>query len=543
MLGYPTSFIQMTCVNLLASNKFTDKRIAYVALCVLMDEKSEVLLLTSHTIKKDLESNNQYIVATALNAIGEVATPDMCRDVSPDVIKLLSNNNPYIKKKAAGALTKIIRKCPELIDTVAEKLNLIFEDKNHGVLLCGLALVCQIFKMEPSFIEKYRKYLPHMIRYLKSLSSTNYAPEYDINGVTDPFLQVKLLETLYYFGKNNSDASEEMNDLLASLTTNTESTKNTGNAVLYELVRTIIGIDSNSGLKSMGSSILGKFLGHKDNNYKYIALNTLQEVAKIDLNSVQKHKNVILECLKDTDISIKRRALDLTYIIINSSNIKPIIKECLNFLLYAENEFKLELTTKLCQSLEKYSPSLKWEIDTLIKMLCLAGNFVSDETVSSVINLIVSTPELSLYAVHKLFIAMRSNLGQEGLIKVGVYILGELGDVLISNPVTGPENETISVSEQDVINLIDEINTRKYHPGVKEYLMNCYLKLITKLSSASSEHLKFLLEQETRSYHCEVQQRASEYLTFSQAADPTLKRDITKNVPNSKIVKESEVKK
>ena len=56
MLGYPTNFIHMTCVNLLASGKYSDKRIAYVALCVLMDERSEVLLLTSHTIKKDLES-------------------------------------------------------------------------------------------------------------------------------------------------------------------------------------------------------------------------------------------------------------------------------------------------------------------------------------------------------------------------------------------------------------------------------------------------------------------------------------------------------
>ena len=543
MLGYPTSFIQMTCVNLLASNKFTDKRIAYVALCVIMDEKSEVLLLTSHTIKKDLESSNQYIVATALNAIGEVATSDMCRDASPEVIKLLSNNNPYIKKKAALALSKIIRKCPELIDTVAEKLNLIFEDKNHGVLLCGLALATQIFKLEPTYIDKYRKYLPHMIRYLKNLSSTNYAPEYDINGVTDPFLQVKLLEILYYFGKNNADASDEMNDLLASISTNTEANKNTGNAVLYELVRTIIGIESNSGLKALGSSILGKFLGHKDNNYKYIALNTLQEVAKIDLNSVQKHKNVILDCLKDSDISIKRRALDLVYVIINSSNIKPIMKECLNFLLVAENDIKLELTSKLCHSLEKYSPSLKWEIDTLTKMLCLAGNFVTDETVSSVTNLIVSTPELCLYAVHKLFIAMKSNLGQEGLIKVGVYILGEFGDVLVNNPATGPDNEDISVTEQDVVDLIDEINLRKYTPTVKEHLLNCYLKLITKFSEKSSQHLKFLLEQETRSYYCEVQQRATEYMVFSQLADASLKEEITKNVPNSKIVKESEVKK
>jgi len=141
-------------------------------------------------------------------------------------------------------------------------------------------------------------------------------------------------------------------------------------------------------------------------------LNTLQEVAKLDLNSVQKHKNTILDCLKDSDISIKRRALDLVYIIVNTSNIKQIIKECLNFLLIAESDLKLELTLKITQALDKYSPSLKWQIDTLIKMLCLSGNFVSEETTSNIINLIISTPELNLYAVHKLFLAMKNNLGQ-----------------------------------------------------------------------------------------------------------------------------------
>lgn len=540
MLGYPTSFIQMTCVNLLASGKFTDKRIAYVALCVLMDERSEVLLLTSHTIKKDLENTNQYIVAIALNAVGEVCTTDMCRDVAPEVLKCLTNNNPYIKKKAALALTKICRKCPEMQDTIAEKLNLVFEDKNHGVLLCGLALVTQIFKSDATYIEKYKKFLPNLIRYLKNLSSTNYAPEYDINGVTDPFLQVKILETLGHYGKNNSDASEEMNDLLASISTNTESNKNTGNAVLYELVRTIISIESNAGLKSLGSTILGKFLVNKDNNYKYIALNTLQEVAKSDLNSVQKHKNIILECLKDSDISIKRRSLDLIYIIINQSNIKQIIKECLNFLLVAENEFKLELTTKLAQSLEKYSPSLKWQCDTLIKMLCLAGNFVNEDTVSSVINLIVSTPELHLYAVHKLFLAMKSNLGQEGLIRVGIYIIGELSDLLVGNSVTGPDDENISVTEEEVVVLLEEINQRKY---AKEYLVNCYFKLMNKFNGNNADRVKYLLEQELTSYNAEVQQRATEYILFARLANNKLKADVIKSVPNSKIVKDVEINK
>ena len=112
-------------------------------------------------------------------------------------------------------------------------------------------------------------------------------------------------------------------------------------------MRCIINIEANTGLISLSSTILGRFLSHKDNNYKYIALNTLQSVAKTDLNSVQKHKNIILECMKDNDISIKRRALDLVYIIINTNNIKQIIKECLNFLILAEPENKFELTTKV----------------------------------------------------------------------------------------------------------------------------------------------------------------------------------------------------
>ncbi len=149
----------MTCVNLLQSNKFTEKRIAYIALCILMDEKSEVLLLTSNTIKKDLESSNQYIVAVALNTIGEVCTVDLCRDLSVEVGKLMNNPNPYIKKKAALAATRIIKKCPELLETFADRLGSYLEDKNHGVLICGISLAIQVFKMESAYIEKYRKYL------------------------------------------------------------------------------------------------------------------------------------------------------------------------------------------------------------------------------------------------------------------------------------------------------------------------------------------------------------------------------------------------
>lgn len=542
LLGYSTEFIHMTCLGLLAGNNFTQKRLAYLGICTLLDEKSEVLLLTSHTIKKDLMSTNQYIVAAALNAIGEIATPDMCRDSCGEVIKCLNSFSPYIKKKALLALVKIINACPELVETVANKLKVVFEDKNHGVLLSGLTLAKAVFTQEPSYVKKFVKYIPYMIKCLKSLSTTNYSPEYDINGVTDPFLQTRILEVLAIFAgkvKEDSDYSDNLTNVLGSLSTVIDtSTKNTGNAVLYELVRTIFSFDSPSSLKVLGSSILGKFLSSKDNNYKYIALDSLYDIARTDINSVQRHKNVILEYLNDNDIALKRKSLDLTYMIVNESNIQQIIKESLNFLtLKVNTDFKEELTAKIFHSLEKFSPSLKWEIDIIIKMLCICENHISDDIICKIINLIINVTELHRYAMFKFYIAMKENMDQEGLIRVGVYLMGELIEMIIGTTALIGENENVTVNEEDVISLIIDLVERKQtSETVHEELMNCCFKMLSKLSADNAERIKCIIEKEAKSFYCEVQQRANEYMVFTQIANDEMQRKITDKVPVNKNV-------
>jgi hypothetical protein len=50
-------------------------------------------------------------------------------------------------------------------------------------------------------------------------------------------------------GRNDNEASDTMNDILAQVATNTENSKNVGNAILYETVLTIMDIKSESGLR------------------------------------------------------------------------------------------------------------------------------------------------------------------------------------------------------------------------------------------------------------------------------------------------------
>ena len=48
---------------------------------------------------------------------------------------------------------------------------------------------------------------------------------------------------LRILGTKHAESSDQMNDILAQVATNTESAKNAGNAILYECVLTIMAIE------------------------------------------------------------------------------------------------------------------------------------------------------------------------------------------------------------------------------------------------------------------------------------------------------------
>ena len=56
-----------------------------------------------------------------------------------------------------------------------------------------------------------------LVRSLKDVVNSPYVPEYDISGIADPFLHMRLLRVLRILGHGDADASDCMSDILAQV--------------------------------------------------------------------------------------------------------------------------------------------------------------------------------------------------------------------------------------------------------------------------------------------------------------------------------------
>ncbi|KAJ7556154.1 hypothetical protein O6H91_05G071600 [Diphasiastrum complanatum] len=305
-----------------------------------------------------------------------------------------------------------------------------------------------------------------------------------------------------------------MSDILAQVATNTESNKNAGNAILYECVLTIMAIEAIGGLRVLAINILGRFLGNRDNNIRYVALNTLIKVVAVDTQAVQRHRTTIVECVKDSDISIRRRALELVCALVNESNVKTLTKELLEYLKVSDPEFKPDLTTKICYLVQKFFPNKRWYIDQMIKVMVEAGRFVKDDISRALLLLISNAAELQGYTVRSLYNAFQKWDGQESLAQVTVWCIGEYGEMLVHHMNELDGEEPVTVTEADTVDVLELVlKDFRASSTTRAFALTALLKVSSRFPSCT-ERIKALVLQYKGSLVLELQQRSIEFTSI-----------------------------
>ncbi|XP_061539274.1 AP-3 complex subunit delta-1 isoform X3 [Phycodurus eques] len=433
MLGYDVSWAAFNIVEVMSSSKFTYKRIGYLAASQCFHESTDVIMLTTNQIRKDLSSPNQYDTGVALTGLSCFVTPDLARDLANDIMTLMSHTKPYIRKKAVLIMYKVFLKYPESLRPAFPRLKEKLEDPDPGVQSAAVNVICELARRNP------KNYLSLAPLFFKLMTSS-----------TNNWVLIKIIKL---FGALTPLEPRLGKKLIEPLTNLIHSTS--AMSLLYECVNTVIAvlISLSSGMPNHSASIqlcvqkLRILIEDSDQNLKYLGLLAMSKILKTHPKSVQSHKDLILQCLDDKDESIRLRALDLLYGMVSKKNLMEIVKKLMLHVDKAEGTtYRDELLTKIIdicsQSNYQYITNFEWYISILVELTRLEGTRHGHLIASQMLDVAIRVKAIRVFAVAQMATLLDNahlltgNMQRNGICEVlyaAAWICGEFSEHL-ENP-------------------------------------------------------------------------------------------------------------
>jgi AP-2 complex subunit alpha len=296
---------------------------------------------------------------------------------------------------------------------------------------------------------------------------------------------------------------------------------NAQNAVLFEAINLLIHLDTEHALMMHISSRLGKFIQSRETNVRYLGLDAMTHFAARaeTLDPIKKHQNIILGSLRDRDISVRRKGLDLLYSMCDTTNARPIVNELLKYLQSADYAIREEMVLKVAILAEKYATDAQWYIDISLKLLAMAGDHVSEEVWQRVVQIVTNNEELQAYAAQHLLEYLKGNC-HDSLVKTGSYILGEFGHLIADNKGSSPIEQFLALQSK-MLSCSD--NTRAM-------ILSSFVKFVNLFPEIKPQ-LQHVFRLYSHSPDPELQQRAFEYLSLATLPTDDLLRTVCDEMP------------
>ncbi|KAK4689163.1 AP-2 complex subunit alpha, partial [Tremellales sp. Uapishka_1] len=519
ILGYKVDVGHMEAVNLISSTKYSEKQIGYLALTLLMHENSDLVRLVINSIRKDLEDHNEINNCLALHAIANLGGKEMAESLGEHVYRAMISptSTTFVKKKAALTLLRLYRKHPTVLPVGdwAERIVSMMDDSDPGVALTITSLVTALAQANLEiYSDCYQKAVDRLDRII---FDGDYPAEYVYYKVPNPWLQIKLLRLLqYYPPPDNPQIQAMLNSVLQAVIDMSQETprnvqhNNAQNSVLFEAINLAIHLDPESTVVSNAAILLGRFILAKETNVRYLGLDAMAHLAacSTSLDPVKKHQDTIIMSLKDRDISVRRRALDLLYSMCDTTNAKIVVGELVRYLQTADYNLREEMVLKIAILTERFATEYEWYVDTILQLISAAGDHVGAEVWYRVVQLVTNNEDLQQYAAAAVYRHLQSAQCHENMIKVGGYILGEFGHLIANEAGCSPIEQFQALHSK--VNICTA--------PTRALLLTTYIKWVN-LFPEIKEHLVNIFERYRHVLDAELQQRACEYLAIAERND------------------------
>uniref|UniRef100_A0A8C1ZC66 AP-2 complex subunit alpha n=1 Tax=Cyprinus carpio TaxID=7962 RepID=A0A8C1ZC66_CYPCA len=537
LLGHDIDFGHMEAVNLLSSNKYTEKQIGYLFISVLVNSNSELIRLINNAIKNDLSSRNPTFMCLALHCIANVGSREMAEAFAGEIPRILvaGDTMDSVKQSAALCLLRLYKTSPDLVlmgEWTSRVVHLL-NDQHMGVVTAAISLITCLSQKNPDEFKTCVSLAVSRLSRIVSSASTDLQ-DYTYYFVPAPWLSCKLLRLLQCYpppedGAVKGRLVECLETILNKAQEPPKSKKvqhsNAKNAILFEAISLIIHYDSEPNLLVRACNQLGQFLQHRETNLRYLALESMCTLASSEFSheAVKTHIETVINALKtERDVSVRQRAADLLYAMCDRSNAKQIVAEMLSYLETADYSIREEMVLKVAILAEKYAVDYSWYVDTILNLIRIAGDYVSEEVWYRVIQIVINRDDVQGYAAKTVFEALQAPACHENMVKVGGYILGEFGNLIAGDPRSSPLVQ---------FNLLHS----KFHlcsVPTRALLLSAYIKFINLFPETKSTIQEVLRsDSQIRNSDVELQQRAVEYLKLSSIASTDVLATVLEEMP------------
>lgn len=162
----------------------------------------------------------------------------------------------------------------------------------------------------------------------------------------------------------------------------------------------------------------------------------------------------------------------------------------------ADAETKPDLCVKIAAVADRYAPSRRWHIDTLIALLAAGGDTAKRPVVSTALFLIAhGAPEEHAALTHKLFAMAQALLAagpgaaehSQQLLQAAIWCAGEFAPLLLAAPPSPPPEDSIGPvgearSEGEAVRLLEKaLHVFGATADTKAMVLTALLKIVVKL--------------------------------------------------------------
>ncbi|GHP12342.1 hypothetical protein PPROV_001107000 [Pycnococcus provasolii] len=394
MLGADASFAYIHAVKATHSSHLQTKRLGHLLVQLFLTSKDPLMLLLINTCHQDLKSADVLVVCAALHTLARLTSEDTIPAVLPTVVELLNHKSQLVRKKAVMVLSKFQKVTSDATtkQMLQQKFCLMLCDKDPSVMgasLNGLHdALCT--HMEGEDLIRMKNLVPSLVSILKQITQRRLPRSYEYHRTPAPFIQIKLLKMLAKLGQNDQASSEHMYQVLSEVLkangrqpSAQSHTSTIQSALVFETIRTIATIYPSTELLTLAAQSTSALLRSKHRNLKYVGIDSLMHITRVNPSYAQEHQMAVVDCLEDSDDTIRRKTFDLLAAMTTQQNVEVVVEKMSAYLTDLNHlsgmDAKLirsRILTEIANLAERHAPSVGWYVEKMRELLELGGDDV-----------------------------------------------------------------------------------------------------------------------------------------------------------------------